>query len=101
MIFGMYLSLVNVNAPDSLRNLVRAVIPLGVPSSSGRVISLSSFWRFSWWSVYRAHVLSMCSQVCRVSPHLHSTLFSGKNCLRNSPMYAWPVRHHIRRPNTS
>ena len=32
---GMYLSPVNVNAPDSLRNLVRAAIPLGMPSTRG------------------------------------------------------------------
>lgn len=27
--------------------------------------------------------------------------FSGKNCLRNSPVYAWPVRHWTSRPKTS
>jgi len=91
--FGMYLSPVNVNAPDSLRNSVRVVIPLGVPSSSGRAISLSSFWRLSRWFVYQAHVLRICLRVCRVSPHSHSTFFLGKNCLRNFPMYAWLVRH--------
>ena len=42
---GMCLSPVNVNAPDSLRNSARAAIPLGVPSSSGRAISLSSSCR--------------------------------------------------------
>ena len=48
---GVYLSLVNVNAPDSLRNSVRVAIPLGVPSSSGRAISLSLFCRLPWWFV--------------------------------------------------
>jgi len=48
---GVYLSLVNVNAPDSLRNSVRVVIPLGMPSSSGRAISLSSFCRVPQWFV--------------------------------------------------
>jgi len=47
--FRVYLSLVNVNAPDSLRNSVRVAIPLGVPSSSGKAISLSSFCRLPWW----------------------------------------------------
>lgn len=43
----------------------------------------------------------MCSRVCRSSPHSQLVLFSGKNCLRNSPVYACPVRHWISRPNTS
>ena len=44
----------------------------------------------------------MCSRVCRGAPHSQSTLFSGKNCCRiHSPLYACPVRHWTRRPNTS
>ena len=32
---------VNIKAPESWRKVVRAVMPLGVPSSSGRAISYS------------------------------------------------------------
>jgi hypothetical protein len=46
---GRYFPPVNVKAPDSLRNSVRAAIPLGVPRSSGRAISLSPFCRLSRW----------------------------------------------------
>ena len=81
---------------------MRAAIPLGVPSSSGRAISLlSSSCRLPQWFLYRVHVLRMCSRVCKFSLHSQPTLLSGKNCLRNSPVYACPVRHWTRRPNTS
>ena len=43
----------------------------------------------------------MCSWVCRFSPHTQATPSPGKNCLWNSPVYAWPVRHWTRQPNTS
>ena len=77
-------------------------MPLGVPRSSGRASlrysALSFVRRASYWS----HVLMMCSHVCKVSsPHSQSMLFSGKNCFRNSPVYAWPVRHCTRRLKTS
>jgi hypothetical protein len=80
---------------------MRVAIPLGVLSSSGRAMSLLSSHRLPEWFVYRVHVLKMCSRVCKFSPHLQAMLFSGKNCLRNSPVYACPVQHWTRRPNTS
>ncbi|EDR02539.1 uncharacterized protein LACBIDRAFT_309495 [Laccaria bicolor S238N-H82] len=39
--FGMCFSPVNVNAPESLMKMDRAVMPLGVPSSSGSASSRS------------------------------------------------------------
>ena len=99
---GVNFSPVNVNAPEPCRKVARAVIPSGVPSSSGRAISRFSFCKLlSRWFVYRGHVLMMCSRVCRFSPHAQATPSPGQNCLRNSPVYAWPVRHWTRRPNTS
>ena len=37
----------------------------------------------------------------QVFPALAVDAFLEKNCLGNSPVYACPVRHWIRRPNTS
>ena len=90
---GVYFSPVEVNAPESLMNTARAVMPLGVPRSSGRASSWYSFRSFVHWGSYRSHVLMTYSRVCslRVSPHSQSTLLSGKICFRNSPVYAWPV----------
>ena len=85
---GVYFSPVNVKAPESLMNSERAAIPLGVPRSSGRASSRYSALSFVRQASYRSHVLMMCSHVCRSSPHSQSTLFSGKNCLPNSPVYA-------------
>ena len=100
-LIGMYFSPVKVNAPESLMNLVSAAMPLGVPRSSGRASSRFSSRSLALWVSYHAQEVMMCSQVCKVSPHSQLTLFSGKNCFLNSPVYAWPVRHWIRRPNTS
>jgi hypothetical protein len=83
---------------ECTRNYVVALIPLGVPSSSGRANSWFSSCRCPRWFVQRVHTLRMCSRVCRFSPHL---LFSGKSCLRNSPVYVCPVRQWTRRSNTS
>ena len=43
----------------------------------------------------------VCSRVWGSTPHPQLVLFSGKNCLRNSPVYACPVRHWTSRPKTS
>ena len=48
---GLYSSPVNVNAPESWRNAVRAAVPLGVPSSSGRAISRFLSCRLPQWPV--------------------------------------------------
>ena len=89
----MYFSPVNVKAPEPLMNSERAAMPLGVPRSSGRASSRYSVLSFVCWASYQSHALMMCSRVCSSSPHSQSTLFSGKNCFRNSPVYACPVRH--------
>ena len=85
---GMYFSPMNVKAPEPLMNSERAGMPLGVPRSSGRASSRYSFLSFVRWASYRSHALMMYSHVYSSSPHSQSTFFSGKNCFRNSPMYA-------------
>ena len=46
---GVNFSPVNLNTPEPCRKVVRSAIPLGVPSSSGRVIAQFSCCRLSWW----------------------------------------------------
>ena len=58
---GMYFSLVNVKAPESLMNSERAAMPLGeVPRSSGRASLRHSALSFVRRASYRSHVLMMC-----------------------------------------
>jgi len=43
----------------------------------------------------------MCLRVWGSTPHLQLVLFSGKNCLQNSLVYACPVQHWTSWPKTS
>ena len=63
---GVNFSLVNVNAPEPCRKVVSTAIPLGAPSSSGRVISQFSSCRLSQWFV------------CMFSPHMQATSSPGE-----------------------
>ena len=80
---GVNFSPVNVNVPEPCRKVVRAPIPLKVPSSSGRVISHVGF----------LDGLCACSYDVFTSLQVLSAdagcILSGKNCLWNSPMYVW------------
>ena len=69
---GVNFSPVNVNMPEPFRKVLRSVIPLGVPSSSVRVISWFLSCRLSWWFVcmflwcVQGFAGSLC--ICRLCP---------------------------------
>ena len=79
-------------------------MPSLVPSNVGRAIVSDASCRIYLCWEYLVHSRSRCSLVCRISLSQGQVTGSsecGRNDLLNSPVYAWPILHWVRRPKSS